>query len=215
MDLSICIITLNAREYLWACLESIQRYSPTLSYEIIVADNASTDGTVEMLVQDFPQVRLIRNPQNLGFSKAANQMLALARGDFFVLLNPDTHLVEDVFTPLVAYLRANPEVGVAIPKVVNADGSFQAQSRRGEARPVEVLGYFLGLGKLFPHSCKLNGYLMSWLPEDEIAEVKAVSGSCMFIRRETWQQVGAFDEQLFAYQEDSDYCLRHAKPAGK
>ena len=213
MDLSICIITLNAREYLRACLESIQRYSPTLSYEIIVADNASTDGTVEMLAQDFPQVRLICNPQNLGFSKAANQMLALARGDFFVLLNPDTQLVEDVFTPLVAYLRANPEVGVAIPKVVNADGSFQAQSRRGEARPVEVFGYFLGLGKLFPHSRKLNGYLMSWLPEDEIAEVKSVSGSCMFIRRETWQQVGAFDEKFFAYQEDSDYCLR-ARQAG-
>jgi GT2 family glycosyltransferase len=130
-----------------------------------------------------------------------------------VLLNPDTQLVEDVFTPLVAYLRANQEVGIAIPKVLNPDGSFQAQSRRGEAKPAEVFGYFLGLGKLFPGSRKLNGYLLSWLPEDEIAEVKAVSGSSMFIRRETWQQVGAFDEQFFAYQEDSDYCLR-ARQAG-
>ena len=213
MDLSICIITLNAREYLRACLESIQRHSPALNYEIIIADNASTDGTAEMLAQNFPQVRLIQNEENLGFTQPVNQMLAVAQGDFFVLLNPDTQLVEDVFTPLVAYLRANPEVGIAIPKVLNADGSFQAQSRRGEARPAEVFGYFLGLGKLFSRSRKLNGYLQSWLPEDEIAEVKAVSGSCMFIRRETWQQVGAFDEQFFAYQEDSDYCLR-ARQAG-
>ena len=213
MDLSFCIITLNARDYLRACLESIRKYSPALSYEIIVADNASTDSTVEMLARDYPQVRVIRNPQNLGFSKPVNQMLAVAQGDFFVLLNPDTLLVEDVFTPLVAYLRAHPEVGIAIPKVVNADGSLQVQSRRGEARPAEVFGYFFRLGKLFPRSRKLNGYLQSWLPENEIAEVKAVSGSCMFIRRETWQQVGGFDEQFFAYQEDSDYCLR-ARQAG-
>jgi len=213
MDLSICIITLDARDYLRACLESIRKYSPALSYEIIVADNASTDGTVEMLARDYPQVRVIRNPQNFGFSKPVNQMLAVAQGDFFVLLNPDTLLVEDVFTPLVAYLRAHPEVGIAIPKVVNADGSLQVQSRRGEARPAEVFGYFFRLGKLFPRSRKLNGYLQSWLPENEIAEVKAVSGSCMFIRRETYQQVGAFDEQFFAYQEDSDYCLR-ARQAG-
>ena len=141
MDLSICIITLNAREYLRACLESIQRYNPALNYEIIVADNASTDGTAEMLAQNFPQVRLIQNEENLGFTQPVNKMLAVAQGDFFVLLNPDTQLVEDVFTPLVAYLRANLEVGIAIPKVLNADGSFQAQSRRGEARPVEVFGY--------------------------------------------------------------------------
>ena len=215
MDLSICIISLNAREYLRACLDSIQRYSPALNYEIIVADNASTDGTAEMLAQNFPQVSLIQNEENLGFTQPVNQMLAAAQGEFFVLLNPDTQLVEDVFTPLVAYLRANPEVGVAIPKVLNADGSFQAQSRRGEAKPAEVFGYFLGLGKLFPRSRKLNGYLQSWLPEDEIAEVKAVSGSCMFIRRETWQQVGGFDEQFFAYQEDSDYCLRARKAGWK
>jgi len=92
-----------------------------------------------MLARDYPQVRLIHNAQNLGFSKPVNQTLGIAKGDFFVLLNPDTLLVEDVFTPLVEYLRTHPEAGIAIPKVVNADGSFQVQSRRGEARPAEVL----------------------------------------------------------------------------
>jgi len=159
MDLSICIVTFNARDYLRACLESIRQYAPALNYEIIVADNASTDGTTEMLARDYPQVRLIHNAQNLGFSKPVNQTLGIAKGDFFVLLNPDTLLVEDVFTPLVEYLRTHPEVGIAIPKVVNADGSLQVQSRRGEARPAEVFGYFFRLGKLFPPQPQAQ-----WLP---------------------------------------------------
>ena len=129
----------------------------------------------------------------------------------FALLNPDTKLIEDCFNPQLDYLKMHPEVGICIPKILNADGSFQKQSRRGEPRPMEVFGYFTGLGKLFPKNKRLNGYLMSWLPEDEIAEVKAVSGSCMFIRRETWQAVGDLDETFFAYQEDSDYCIRAGK----
>ncbi len=226
--LSICILTLNARDYLQACLRSILRFLPPqessqspdesaapVSYEIIVADNGSKDGTSEMLEAEFPQVRLIRNARNEGFTRPVNQMLAEARGEFFLLLNPDTLLLEDAFSPLVRWLRANEAAGIAIPKVLNADGSFQKQSRRGEARPAEVFGYFFRLGRLFPKSRALNGYLQSWLPEDEIAEVKAVSGSCMFIRRQTWQQVGPFDEQFFAYQEDSDYCLRARKAGWK
>lgn len=207
-ELSICIITLNSREFLRKCLASIQQYPPKVEYEILVTDNGSDDGTVAMLQDEFPQVQVLLNKENLGFTKPNNQMLHLAKGDFLLLLNPDTLLKEDCFTPQLDYLKANPEVGICIPKVLNADGSFQKQSRRGEATPVEVIGYFLRLGRLFPRNKKLNGYLQSWLPEDEIAEVKAVSGSCMFIRRKTWEQVGDFDEQFFAYQEDSDYCKR-------
>ncbi|HHX07906.1 MAG TPA: glycosyltransferase family 2 protein [Chloroflexi bacterium] len=207
-ELSICILTLDARDFLRDSLNSIYQYPPKGDYEIIVADNGSRDGTVEMLQVEFPDVQLILNQSNLGFTKPSNQMLRLAQGEFLLLLNPDTLLIENCFDPQLEYLRAHPEVGISIPKVLNADGSFQKQSRRGEARPLEVIGYFFKLGKLFPKSKKLNGYLQSWLPEDEIAEVKAVSGSCMFIRRQTWQEVGDFDERFFAYQEDSDYCLR-------
>jgi hypothetical protein len=208
VDLSICILTLNARQYLKDCLVSIAKYPPNLDYEIIVVDNASTDGTATMLEQEYPQVKLIRNKSNLGFTKPVNQALCVASGAYLLLLNPDTLLIEDTLTPIVNYMKGNPQVGIAIPKVLNGDGSFQKQCRRGEARPAEVFGYFFKLGSLFPKNRGLNGYLQSWLPEDEIAEVKAVSGSCMFIRRETWQQVGEFDERFFAYQEDSDYCLR-------
>ena len=207
-ELSICILALNSRDLLQDCLNSIRQFPPDGDYEILIADNGSDDGTVDMLHEEFPEIPLILNKENLGFTKPNNQMLHLAKGDFLLLLNPDTLLKEDCFNPQIRYLEANPQVGVSIPKVLNGDGSFQRQSRRGEATPEEVIGYFFKLTKIFPKSKALNGYLMSWLPEDEIAEVKAVSGSCMFIRRETWEQVGDFDEQFFAYQEDSDFCMR-------
>ena len=207
-ELSICILTLNSVEYIRKCLKSIQQFPPDGGYEILVADNGSNDGTVPMLQDEYPAVKIILNKENLGFTKPNNQMLRQAKGNFLLLLNPDTLLTEDCFNPQLDFLKANPDVGISIPKVLNADGSFQKQSRRGEATPIEVIGYFFRLGKLFPKNKPLNGYLVSWLPEDEVAEVKAVSGSCMFIRRETWAQVGDFDERFFAYQEDSDYCRR-------
>lgn len=207
-ELSICILTLNSVEYIRKCLKSIQQFPPDGGYEILVADNGSNDGTVTMLQDEYPAVKIILNKENLGFTKPNNQMLRQAKGNFLLLLNPDTLLTEDCFNPQLDFLKANPDVGISIPKVLNADGSFQKQSRRGEATPIEVIGYFFKLGKLFPKNKPLNGYLVSWLPENEVAEVKAVSGSCMFIRRETWEQVGDFDERFFAYQEDSDYCRR-------
>lgn len=213
IELSILILTLNSKEYLRECLESIRLYPPAGPYEVWVADNGSDDGTLSMLEAEFPDAKLIRNSKNLGFTVPTNQLLKAANGDFFLLLNPDTKLLEDCFNPQLDYLKQNPEVGISIPKVLNEDGSFQRQSRRGEASTLEVIGYFLKLEKIFPKNKALTGYLQSWLPEDEIAEVKAVSGSCMFIRRKTWEQVGAFDEQFFAYQEDSDYCKR-AREAG-
>ena len=208
MDLSICIPTLNASPYLKACLDSVKAFKDGVSYEVIVVDNASSDDTVAMLARDYPEVILIRNQSNTGFTRPMNQALRLAQGDVLLSLNPDTLLQEDVFGPQLAYLREHPEVGISIPKVLNKDGSFQRQCRRGEATALEAFGYHLRLGELFPKSKALNGYLQSWLPEDEIGEVKAVSGSCMFITRACYQAVGEFDERIFAYQEDSDYCFR-------
>lgn len=213
MDLSICLVPLNALVYLEPLLASIEQHTIGLSYEVIMVDNGSTDGTLEWVKEHHPEIQLICNQANLGFTRGNNQAMALAKGDFLLLLNPDTLLTEDCFGPQIAYMRENPNVAITIPKVLNSDGSFQHQSRRGDARPAAVFGYFLKLGKLFPKNRALNGYLQSWLPEDEVAEVKAVSGSCMFIRRQVYEQIGGLDEQFFAYQEDSDYCMR-ARQAG-
>ncbi|NLA79596.1 MAG: glycosyltransferase family 2 protein, partial [Chloroflexi bacterium] len=206
--LSILIPTLNSCEMLKNCLRSIEGFAPPMSYEIIIADNGSTDGTLEFLSQDYPHLTLIKFDKNEGFAKPVNKLLNAAQGDYLVLLNPDTLLIEDVFSPQLDWLDEHDEVGISIPKVLNADGSFQAQCKRGDARPAAVFGYFLKLGKLFPKNRSLNSYLMSWLDEDEIAEVDAVSGSCMIIRRACWEAVGDFDKTFFAYQEDSDYCIR-------
>lgn len=213
MKLSLLIPTLNSCAYLKACLESIAQFPPKMPFEIIIVDNASTDGTLEMLAESYPELLVIKNEYNTGFTRPANQLLRAAQGQFLVLLNPDVLLTEDVFTPQIAWLEAHPEVGIAIPKVLNGDGSFQAQCKRGDALPAAVFGYFFKLGKLFPKNRSFNSYLMSWLDEDEIAEVDAVSGSCMIIRRKCWEDVGDFDETFFAYQEDSDYCYR-ARQAG-
>lgn len=213
MDLSICLVPLNALYYLEPLLASIEQYSSGLTYEVIVVDNGSTDGTTDWIKEHHPEISLTRNQANLGFTRGNNQAMEMAKGDFILLLNPDTFLTEDCFGPQLDFLRENPDVGITIPKVLNADGSFQQQSRRGDARPIEVFGYFLKLGKLFPQNKAFNGYLQSWLPEDEVAEVKAVSGSCMFIKREVYEKIGGLDERFFAYQEDSDYCLR-ARQAG-
>ena len=213
MDISICIVAYNACDYLRACLQSIVQYPPVAEYEIIVVDNGSQDGTGQMLQDEFPQVRLIQNDVNRGFTVSLNQAMHSAKGVLLVSLNPDTLLTTDVFNTLRKFMQTHPEVGIVTPKVLNSDGSFQKQCRRGEARPLEVFAYFLKLDRLWPKSKTFGAYLLTYLPEDEIAEVKAVSGSCMIIRRELIEQVGYFDERYFAYQEDSDFCFQ-ARQAG-
>jgi GT2 family glycosyltransferase len=105
-------------------------------------------------------------------------------------------------------MDANPRVGICTPKMLNSDGSLQKQCRRGEARPWEVISYFSGLAKLFPKRRFFGGYLQSWYDENETHAVKAVTGACMFIRREVIEQIGYLDERFFAYQEDTDFCIR-------
>jgi hypothetical protein len=158
-------------------------------------------------------VSLLCNESDLGFTRPLNRGLQAARGDFLVSLNPDTLVHAGAFDMLIAFMQAHPEVGLASPKVLNADGTLQMQCRRGEARPGEVLGYFLRLDRIFPDHPVLAGYLLRYLPEDEIAEVKAISGSCMIIRRAVINSIGFFDERFFAYQEDADYSFR-ARQAG-
>lgn len=213
IELSICTVTYQARDYLRGCLDSILAHPPALSYEIIASDNHSTDGSLEMLAQEYPQVQVIQNSRNMGFAAPTNQALRRARGRFLLLLNPDTIVHPGAFDRLVEFLQAHPQVGICGPKVLNSDGSLQMPCRRGESRPWAVFSYFLGLSRLFPHSKLFGGYLLNYLPEDEIHAVDGVSGSCMLIRAEVIKRIGYLDERFFAYQEDADFCFR-ARQAG-
>lgn len=211
--LSFCIVNLNAGGFLRDCLDRLPGAAGDLPWEVIVVDNGSTDGSRDMLAREYPQARAIYNDQNLGYTRPMNQALQAARGDYLVQLNPDTLPGEGMFVNLVEYMEAHSLAGICTPKVLNRDGSLQHQCRRSAARPWDTLTYFLGLARLFPKSPLFARYLMTYLPEDEIAEVEAVSGSCMLIRRAVIEQIGYLDERFFAYQEDADFCFR-ARQAG-
>jgi GT2 family glycosyltransferase len=207
-DLSICVVSLQARDYLRACLDSIYQNPPSVPFEVIVVDNHSTDGTQVMVKSKYPQVQLIENAENLGYTAPMNQALRAAKGAFLMQLNPDTVVFPGSLDTLLAFMGAHPDVGICGPKVLNRDGSLQKQCRRGESRPWAVISYFLGLARLFPRSKLFGGYLMNYMGEDDTHAVAGVSGSCMLIRRALVDQIGYLDELFFAYQEDVDYCFR-------
>ena len=213
IDISICIVTYHARDFLRDCLRSIYGTVGPVSFEIIVVDNHSADGTAEMLRDEFPTVRLLVNAENIGYTRPNNQAMRISQGRYILLINPDTLVEHNTITELAGFLDRHPEAGIAGPKVLNRDGTLQKQCRRSEARPWDAFCYFSGLSSLFPHDKRFAGYLMTYLSEDFTHEAQAVSGSCMLIRREVVEQIGYQDEDFFAYQEDTDFC-RRARLAG-
>lgn len=208
----MCIVSYRVRDLLRDCLRSLYQ-NTRLSFEVIVVDNASQDGVVEMLQQEYPQIRLVENQDNAGYTRPMNQALRLGRGRYLLQLNPDTLVLPEAIDRLVAFMDQQPEVGICGPKVLNRDLTLQKPCRRGEPRPWAVLTYFLGLSALFPNSPFFSRYLMTYLDEDVTHPVDGVAGSCMLVRRALIDQIGYLDERYFAYQEDADFCFR-ARQAG-
>jgi GT2 family glycosyltransferase len=213
VDVSICIVTYHAQDLLRDCLHSIYRAIDAVSFEIIVVDNHSEDGSVEMLRSDFPDVQLLVNDQNTGYTRPNNQAMRVSQGKYILLINPDTLVEPNTIAELAGFLDTHPKVGIVGPKVLNRDGTLQKQCRRSEARPWDAICYFSGMSRLFPKDKRFSGYLMTYLDENLTHEAEAVSGSCMLIRRQVVDQIGYQDENFFAYQEDTDYC-RRARLAG-
>jgi hypothetical protein len=211
-ELSVCIVTFQARQLLADCLRSLFE-NTRCSLEVIIVDNGSTDGTQDFLAREYPHLQFIQNARNEGYTRPMNQALRPARGRWLVQLNPDTLVHPAALDTLIAYMEANPTVGISGPKVLNRDGTLQAPCRRGDPRPWAVLSYFLGLSRLFPKSRFFGEYLLNYLDEDQPHPAAGVSGSCMLIRRAVVEQIGYLDELFFAYQEDADYCAR-ARQAG-
>jgi len=212
-ELSICLVTYKVKDLLRDCLNSLQANPPCLPYEVIITDNNSQDGTLEMLAKDYPAVRVIANSENRGYTAPMNQALRAGTGRYLMQLNPDTLILPGLFQALVEFMESHPQAGICTPKVLNRDGTLQMQCRRSAARPWDALTYLTGLSRLFPNDPRFGGYLMSYKGEDETHLVEAVSGSCMLIRREVVEQIGYLDEAMFAYQEDTDFCFR-ARQAG-
>ena len=213
IDLSVCIVTYNARELLLACLESVYNSASEISMEVILVDNASTDGSRDAVRARFPHVRVIENAKNLGFVKPTNQAMMASRARHVLWLNNDTVVLDDALARRVGFMDAHPDVGVCGPKVMNRDGTIQNQCRRGFPTPVAALAYFSGLSRLFPKNPRFASYLMTHFDEDQTHEVDAVSGSCLLLRREVMDQIGLLDADIYAYGEDLDYCVRAQKAA--
>lgn len=209
-DLSICIVSLDCWEVLRPCLESILATDVDLSREIILVDNASRDDTARHVTREFPSVRVIQNDGNVGFSRATNQAIAASSGAYILWLNPDTLLRPLSLRALHAFLEGHPRAGIVGPKVLNSDGTFQPQCRRGLPTPGAAFSYLLGLDRLFPANATFNAYLLSHLPVDEAARVDAVSGCCLLARRQVWVDIGPIDERIFGFGEDIDWCVRAA-----
>lgn len=212
-DLSVCIPTRQARSLLRDALTSLEENTHASTFEIIVVDNHSDDGTVEMLRDDFPGVQVIVNDHNAGFTRPTNQALRVSCGRYALLLNNDTLVLPGALDRLVAYMDAHPQVGICGPKVLNRDGTLQKQCRRSYATPWDLFCYFSGLAALFPNSRLFARYLMTYMDEDVTHPADAISGSCMLIRRAVLDAIGLLDERFFAYQEDADFCFR-ARQAG-
>ncbi|BDQ04200.1 glycosyltransferase [Ignavibacterium sp.] len=214
-DLSIIIVNYNVKEFLKNLLHSIKKASQNLSTEIIVVDNASDDGSIEMLREKFPEVKLIANDKNLGFGKANNIGLQLAKGKYILLINPDTLVAEDTFTKLIEFFETHPDAGMVGCKILNPDGSLQLACRRSFPGPWTSFTKVTGLSTLFPKSKLFAKYNLTYLDENQTYEVDAISGSFMMMRKEVYDKVDGFDEQFFMYGEDLDLCFRIQKAGYK
>ncbi len=206
--LSIVIVNYNVREFLEHALVSLRSASRGLRCEVIVVDNASDDGSVEMIRKKFPSVHLIASGENLGFAKANNIALRRAQGEFILLINPDTLVQEDTLRTMVSFMREHPEVGLAGCKILNPDGTLQLACRRSYPTPWVAFTKIVGLSSMFPSSQLLGRYNLTYLNENASYSVDAVSGSFMMVRRDVVDKVGGLDEAFFMYGEDLDWCYR-------
>lgn len=205
--ITVCIVAWNVKEDLLTCLRSLFSAAKGVSVEVIVVDNASADGTVDAVREEFPLVQLICNDSNLGFAAATNQAMAAGAGRFLLLLNPDTVLPEGALGELLEVADAHPEAGIVAPKLLNPDGTLQHSCRRFPT-PAAALFRHTVLGRLFPNNRWAAEYIMADWPHGEVREVDWVSGACMLVRRELYEEIGPLDEGFFWGCEDVDYCLR-------
>ena len=221
LDLGIVIVSWNTRELLRDCLKSVLA-SEGVTCRVILVDNASSDGSADMVRQEFPDVTVIANAENVGFPAANNQgfrALGFEQGGgddaprYALALNPDTALPPDALRDMVAYMDADERIGAAGPKLVMLDGKLDMACRRSFPTPEVSFYRMVGLSKLFPRSRRFGRYNMTYLDPDVETEVDSVTGAFMMVRRAAIQRVGLFDDEFFMYGEDLDWAFR-IKQAG-
>lgn len=209
IDLSIVIVSWNTRELLKECLESLYRYTSDITFEVFVVDNASSDGSAGMVKALFPDVCVITNDHNAGFSKANNQAIRVSKGRYVALLNPDTLLVEDVFSPLIKYADQHEKIGVIGPKILSKDGkTVQYACARRLPTLYSSFCHQSGLEYRFSKYKLFSGTSMSHWDHQDSRFVECLSGACMVVKRSAMDNVGLMDENQFMYADEIDWCKR-------
>jgi GT2 family glycosyltransferase len=207
LDVSIIVVNWNGRDLLAHCLQCVESTVKQTAYEIIVVDNASSDGSQTMVKQDFPQVKLIENTDNVGFARANNQGMAISQGRYVLLLNSDAFVKEGTIDGMVAFMDAHPEAGMAGCKLLYEDGTVQPSVSCFPTLETEFYTA-VGLEKLFPNSPIFGKYLMRYWDHNDVREVDVILGAFMLARREAIDQVGMMDDSFFMYSEEVDWCYR-------
>ena len=212
VDVSIIIVNWNTKELLRNCISSIYDNAGSFNFEIIVVDNASSDGSVDMISSEFPQAELIRNIENRGFAAANNQGMLTSKGRYVLLLNSDTVILHDCIDKAVAFADSQKQASVVGCRVLNPDKTLQPTCFMFPSIPNMLLSSTY-LYKLFPHNRFFGREQMTWWNRDDVRQVDVVTGCFMLVRREAIEQVGVMDERFFMYGEETDWCYRF-KQAG-
>ena len=211
MKLSIVIVNYNVKYFLDQCLHAAIKAGDKVSSEIIVVDNNSVDGSCQMVAEKYPDVILIANTENLGFSKANNQAIRIAKGEYVLLLNPDTVVEEDSFLRIIEFMDKTPDAGGLGVKMIDGRGRFLPESKRGLPTPEVAFWKMFGFSKLFPHSRRFGQYHLGYLDNNQTHEVDVLAGAFMLLRKATLEKVGLLDEDYFMYGEDIDLSYRITK----
>lgn len=208
MKLSIIILNYNVKYFLEQALLSVRKAVVGIAAEVIVVDNNSVDGSVAMVREKFPEVILIANKTNPGFAAGNNQGMTIAKGQYILLLNPDTVVEEDTLQKCVDFMDTHPTAGAVGVRMYDGKGNFLPESKRGLPTPAVAFYKMSGLGALFPHSRRFNYYYLGHLNPNEIQEIEVLSGAFMFMRKTMLDKVGLLDEAFFMYGEDIDLSYR-------
>lgn len=207
-DLSVVIVNYNVEYFLEQCLNAVESASKQLKVQVFVVDNNSIDSSVAMVREKFPNVNVIANKDNVGFSRANNQAIHLSDARYVLLLNPDTVIEEDTFNKTVAFMDEHPDAGGLGVRMVDGKGKFLPESKRGLPTPSVSFYKIFGLASIFPKSKTFGKYHLGFLSEFDINEVDVLSGAFMLLRAETLDKIGLLDEQFFMYGEDIDLSYR-------
>lgn len=215
MKLSVIIVNYNVEYFLEQCLYAVRKAMQYVDGEVFVVDNNSIDGSNRMVKAKFPEVKLIANTDNLGFSSANNQGIRLAKGEYVLLLNPDTVVEDDTFSKVVGFMDEHPEAGALGVKMLDGSGNFLPESKRGLPTPAAAAYKMFGLSKLFPRSKRFAYYHLGYLDENKIHEVEILAGAFMLLRKKVLDEIGLLDESFFMYGEDIDLSYRIIKAGYK